>query len=393
MMKKFIATVLAVLMATIIFTGCSTAELGFYNTIKSMDALTNYSYSGNVNIKINKLDISTPSTSSGSDSGTTTDSATSTDSGTTTDSATSTDSSSIAMIKTILNNATLSYNGSVSTKTNKDTLNLTFESGDGSFNYNFKIILDDSNNESLLDMSPLIASYIPTEFKYTEVTISGTTYDQYDINSIIKQLNSTSATSSDDAANYKSMVPALQELTTATKSTSTQKSLQKKFSSLSDSFMNTYFKNLSLGLVKKSGTNTYTYNASMNSLYSAVKSLITYIGKNPTQFKSLLISSANKLTDSEVKSLGISSVTTKTALVNILNSMKIGDATEITGEMDSEIAPVLKEISLNVSGTLQKTGTNKYSSKSSVSFNNNNQPDSGIAVDIVVNSSSTINGQ
>jgi hypothetical protein len=297
------------------------------------------------------------------------------------------------MIKTILNNATLSYNGSVSTKTNKDTLNLTFESGDGSFNYNFKIILDDSNNESLLDMSPLIASYIPTEFKYTEVTISGTTYDQYDINSIIKQLNSTSATSSDDAANYKSMVPALQELTTATKSTSTQKSLQKKFSSLSDSFMNTYFKNLSLGLVKKSGTNTYTYNASMNSLYSAVKSLITYIGKNPTQFKSLLISSANKLTDSEVKSLGISSVTTKTALVNILNSMKIGDATEITGEMDSEIAPVLKEISLNVSGTLQKTGTNKYSSKSSVSFNNNNQPDSGIAVDIVVNSSSTINGQ
>jgi hypothetical protein len=366
-MKKLIAAILTAFTLVMCFSGCTANELGFYSTIKSMNSLTNYSCSGSMTLNINKFDLGSSSNDA--------------------------DASQINAIVSMLNNANMSYSGTVSTKTNKETLSMTLKTGDGTVSMPFGFIIDNSKNKSIIDVSlpSMLNSYLPTDFKYTKVKIGSTTYYQYDILAIIKQINA--AKSDSPLAEYKSAVPSLTELTTVAKSSITQLSIQKKTLKYADSLVNNYLKDFNPDIVKSDGPNSYTISTSVSDLYAVFKDVLSYIGKNPNQFRSLLLNYANSLTDSEVKTLSIPDITRRTALVAAIKNIPFDDIDKAISDMDSGLSESLKTFSSDIKYSLKQSG-NTYTTAGSININNNAQKQStDPAIDITINMNSTVEAQ
>jgi hypothetical protein len=379
-MKKLIAFVTAILMATMVFTGCSSNELALYQNMKSMSALQNYSCSGNISIKLSKLEL--PSTT------------------TTTSTASSSQDTSAVDLKTIqqmLNNASISYTGSEDTKNNKVTLDMNITLGN-STNIAVNFILNNAGDNSLLDISPIAAAFIPSEYKYTPVTINNTEYYEYDLNSIITQLGASqsstalSTTDSTDSSAYNaSIVAALKSLTTVAKSTTLQQDMQTKSLSFSDNLMNKYFNKLTLGFVKKNSANVYSCHFTASNAYATIKSLITYISKNPTGFKTSLVSFINSLTDSEIASLNVNM--TKAQLVEGINSIPFSSIASYIPTMDNEIKPILSKITFNADYALAKNSASSYNTAESVSFNDTNLQGAPLLLNFSISETSKITGK
>lgn len=425
-MKKLIALAASAIAAALVFTGCSSGELGFYNTYKAMTSLKNYNYSGSMTLKINKFAENKPAPGiymAAEDE--------------------------LTLYKSMLNNTVISYDGNVDSTNSKVSLNLKVSSGDSAFSGSYHFICDGSGNDVLLDVSPEIGSLIPSNIRYTQVTINGTDYYQYDTAKAIQQIDTavpskpnmqnpydanTQKTQYDaytagfnagyndgyysmgyssdysgdvnaytdgfeqghdnigtdmELENFKS---AFQSLESIVKQTPEQQDLQSKIVSLEDDLINNYFSNLSLGLVNKTGDSTYSCETKIPDIYSALKKVIVYIENNPENFKAALSNFAGGLTDSQVKKLGISGAATKAGLLDDINSMSFADIDAGLKSMD-EIANNLSEnTDSKINYSLRKTGSSSYCVSDSLSINNNNVTDAPYSFDFAVSQNITIDG-
>lgn len=432
LMKKVIALAISVILVVSILAGCSSNELGFYNTMKAMDALKNYNYSGSISLKINKLEAISTSTTDGEFGST----------------------DELSLMKSMLNNSTITYDGSVDSVNDKIVFNVGLKSGDGTFDMSANMIVDDSNNGCLLDISPEIANMIiPVGLDNTDVTINGIEYYQYDITKIIGQINAMQPTApvitnpydestqkvlydaytvgfndgytdgysynDDNSENYtgdskayedgyqqgttnimadnneeslKAMVPSLQSLTTFMNATSDQKDLQSKLSSLEDELMNTYFTNLKVGLITKTGDSTYSCNAGITDLYSAFKNVMLYVQNNPDQLKTILSNFVNSLSDSQFTQLFGLVASSKSDVIDLINQTDLSNLENDVQDMDSLVKEITDSVSLKIGFTLQKVASNSYSISDTLSVNNNSEPNPDLSIDLTLNQNTLING-
>ncbi len=430
-MRKIFALAVSIILVVSIFAGCSSDELGFYETAKSMNAMKDYNFSGNISFAINKLEANPSSPDGAADP-----------------------MGELSLIKSMLNNATVTYDGSLDSSKSKLVFNVELKTGDDSFDTSFNMILDDGNNGSILDLSPEIASMImPVDLTYTEVTVNGIDYYQYDINQTIDQINSMQPSqpemtnpydettqkaqydayttgfndgysdgyneNDDNSENYsgdaqayedgydqgmtnilmnenedsiKSMVPELQSLTTIFKTTSDQTDLQNKLSSLEDELMNHYFSNLTLSLITKTGDSTYSCNATVTDLYNAFDKVFQYIEKNPEQLKSILSNFVNSLSDSQFNQLIPGGVISKSELIDEINNIDFSQLEDTINSLGDEVKSLTDNVSSNIDFTLQKVGSEAYNISDTLSFNNNSQEDADYFIDFSIKENTLIDG-
>lgn len=418
-MKRLIALAASVMAAALVFTGCSSGEFDFYNTYKAMNSLKNYNYQGSITLKINKLAEN--------------------------DSATD----ELALYKSMLNNAVISYDGNVDSTNSKVALNLKVSSGDSSLAGTYHFICDGSGSDVLFDVSPEIGSLIPSNIKYTQVTISGIDYYQYDTAEAIQQIDASVPSKPDmqnpydvntqetqydaytagfnagytdgyNGADYnsgysgdtdayadgydqgtaniisdtdlKNCKSALQRLENVLKQTPEQQDLQSKIVSLEDGLMNNYFSNLSLGLINKTGDSTYSCETKIPDIYNALKKVLVYIENNPANFKTALSNFAGSLTDSQVNRLGISGVATKAELLDSINNMSFANIDAGLKSMDDIINNVSQGIYSKIDYSLQKSGSSSYCVSDTLNLNNNNAADAPYSFDFSISQSTTIDG-
>lgn len=426
-MKKLMAVAAAILTAAVIFSGCSTDEVNFYKTVKSLDSLKSYTYSATTKIDVNRLDV-------GSGLGNT---------------------QSVSLVKSLLNGATINYTGGVDASKNRMTLNANLVTGDGEVKSNIGFVLDNSGKDSLLYVSPIISASIPSQFGHDEVKLNGMEYYKYDLNTVINEINAMSLSQEqvnnpydpdtqasvykayndgfdagykdgyamkqdgsdgysgdktayedgymEGVANfyedmsvkpYKQMVPALEELTMLTKKGTVLEDMQNKLSTFADQFINDYSSGLTLGLVERTGTDAYSFNVTTKSALSTLDKLLSYFGENPVKLKSMMVSFASGLTDQEVGMLGIDGVTTKDELVKRINSISITDSDMqlIMATLDGQFKTLAAGIGMNLQYSIQKTGSTAYRVSSTVDINNNNDITGGLGLDIDVRTTENIKG-
>jgi hypothetical protein len=395
-MKKLIAAVLCLVVAAMVFTGCSADEIAFYNTVKSMNALTSYAYSGTMSVKIPTLEVNPALSSSSSSSTSSTTSSSASSSPSTTSSPVSsgsgqdTTAQTLELYREMLNNATLAYSGVVDSKNKKVTLNVNVTLGNGT-TLPINCILQSKSGKSVLDISPLAAALLPASLPYTAVTISGTQYDEYNLDSIIAQLSAQSGTAS-GAAN-STLLAALQSLSAVTKTSSAQQQdMQKKSQTFSDNLINSFFKKFSPGLVKKSGANTYTCSLTLKTALTALTNTLAFVGKNTAAFKTLLVNYGNGLTDSEVAGLNISGIKTKKAFVTELKAIDLSSLSGLSSAITGELGASISALTLNMNFKLAKASSKSYKITDSVALDNTKQPTSAYFINLSVSQSTTITG-
>ncbi|MDR3643811.1 MAG: LPXTG cell wall anchor domain-containing protein [Clostridia bacterium] len=418
-MKRLTALLLSALLIVSLFSGCTSNELGFYQTVKSINALKSFNYSGSVAVKINNLQAGS--------------------------SASSELTSEIAMISSILENASVTYGGNIDTVKHKISLDLKLKTGDGSFDTDLHLILDNGGSHSYLYISKDIASMVPAGLHSTPVTVSGIQYERYDIAQAVTDINAMQLSQptitnpynestqkalydayvagfnegyqagydgdEDDADTYtgdqqayedgyeqgmenatadsnvemlQSMVPALQGLMTLTKTTSVQQDFQNKLSSLVDTLMNTYFKNLTLGVIKKSADSTYSSSTTVTDLCGAFIKVLKYISSNPDNLKAILTDFAENLSNAQVEMLGIDSVTTQQELVDKIQGITASDFDEIQQELKEMLSETPEAAYLKDEFSLKKTGLESYDIMNTLNFNNNNEKDADFSADLSV---------
>ena len=416
-MKKFLAAALALVMAAMLCSGCSSDEVGFYNTVKNMGALTNYAYSGTISIKLPTLALNPNASASSSTSSSIVTSSTTATSSTTSSSASSSTTSSsstssapsgsgqdataqsLETARAMLDKASFAYSGVVDSKNKKITLKLIATFG-GGLSVPVSIILQNKNGKSVLDVSPFVTTLIPTTMPYTAVTVSGTQYDEYDLDAIIAQLSASQSGStasgsgiSLDSSTNATLLAALQSLAAMTKtSTAQQQDMRKKSVALTDSLINNYFKKFSPGIVKKTGTNTYTCNLTLNTGLTALIKTLTYIEKNTSAFKTLLVKYAGSLTDSEVASLGISGVKTKSALVTMMKNLDISSLSGLSSATAGQLEPAISALTCNVNYKLAKTASKTYKITDSFMLDDTKIPTAPVFFNLSISQSMTVNG-
>lgn len=362
-MKKFLAIITSLVMVMMIFTGCSSNELAYYQNVKSLAALQNYSFSGTTAVKIPTLKPNPSATSillAKKDSDTDTDPA----------------SAIVTQLQAVLNNSTITYNGTVDSKNHKLSLNLIVKMAN-TLTMPISFILDNSNNKSLLDVSATVASLvIPSTYKYTAVKVNNTAYYQYDLKAIIAQLSAAkTGTDTTTTLENSAIAAVLKGLTTVTNTTAIQNSIQTKALLLGDNLMNKSFKGLTLGLVAKKG-NTYSLHVTAANAVKALQSTLTYIGKNSAAFIPVITSFVGSLSDSEVASFGINGITTKAQLAAAISSIKLTSLTAAVPALMNELNTLVKNITLNIDSSITKTvyktltkdGAGRYDTTSSVTF-------------------------
>lgn len=431
-LKKVISIIAAVLMLAVLFTGCSSSEIGLYQTIKGMQSLTNYTFSGDVSFDIRNLQLT------GEEA----------------------DNTGIAVIKELLKCSTLTYDGSINSAQNKLEFNLGFKTADFTQNL-FNVI---SDGKSLYINKEIAVQYFPKECKYTEETIKGVTYakyntadlinvienakfaenvpdDPYDINGQPDQYqgysegcyagysdgycslekNETAPDGSDDyqkayvegydagysagaadvLANENNDALALQQYLPYIKSivslnNTSGRSLQAKVSTLEDKAVSDLFDKLDLGIVSKTGDNQYSANLTLDNTIAAAQKAVSYLtdSTNLTKLKKMLADFVNSLSKEEMESLAPDM--TKDQIIDEINNITLSndDSDAILKSIDDMKAELVKEFdtsATSLSFSIAKTANDTYNTASTFSIKTKAGNDMGIDADLSVKMNLTVN--
>lgn len=418
-MKRVVSTILAVLLVAALFTGCSNDEKGFYNTAKEIAAQKDYSFSGDLSAKVNKLEAN------GDDE--------------------SEETSSLNEIKDLLNGTTFTYDGSVSSTKNTIAFNLHAKNGSSSVD-----VVNLMADSTYLYVTKSVADEIfPVVAGSSTVTENGVTYMKYDITALLTEIeDATSAFDSEPDTNpYTSDIPSLgyydgytagyndgyslcslgenydyginqdyenntsyldaykkgyaagypkggvaeetdsenkalnlqvyepllEEFVKYNQNQASYADLQAKLTASLDKFVNDLCDGTELGLVKKVGDSKYEASLNKSNVTAAVNTLGNTIATKLDKFKSLVTDFVNSLTLDEYNELfsGIS----KTDLLKDIAGLTASDFTNLAGNKtvsseassDSGEGPVIggeEDLSdiydTNLDVTLEKTGSQSY---------------------------------
>lgn len=152
------------------------------------------------------------------------------------------------------------------------------------------------------------------------------------------------------------------------------KSRQSITTKIIDQIINTFCKDLTVDLVKKDGDNKYTISLDTGKIFDILTSITTYFIKNTNNLKPTLTAIVNSFTNEELTNIGITSGA-KQNLLDSINAIPTETAQDIDKEvadmklqMDEMKAQAIHDIQANYSYTLEKTGSISYNTKETLSL-------------------------
>lgn len=354
-MKKIIAVILFIALLATTLTGCTTEELGLYNAIKSMKDLKNYTIKGTQ--VYNYIDACVPE-------------------GMTFDEMLEDESDAEQQLDYVDYNIhqifiTVDYSLNVDSDHNKVTLDLLINNT-GDYGYKkirnpipIHISIDNSDNKSIIEVSPFIIDAICDIFDFNYSNDSEDEYYTFDTFALIDQLSemeeeeldekvnpytagTTEYTSynewydlgysdgyndgsrdnilnydaynngyyeGEDDANFNEKLNYLKTiglvlltgLTNLTKPSQDQIEIENDFTEFTDDLFNNFFDDLDFESIKQEG-NKFSLDASLLDCFDTIESVVSYILENPEELRTVLLSFVNNLSDEQVSMLSLEQI-------------------------------------------------------------------------------------
>lgn len=369
-MKKRVIACLLVLTLLLSFTGCSTAELGYYNTVKGMSALKDYSFEGSLGLKIENLKINLKTMK--------------------VDPATE--------IMDLLNNKTVIYDGLINSTDNIIKFNLGIKSGTEPVQNFLKFIF--KNNKYYLS-GEAFNNFADPDITYDKETIDGNEYsvlnqEQFS-DFLLSLIDSFNFDDIEPVGKIKTMTDdyssVIGNIIIALSSSTPADNINSIIYKLTDKFINNYFSGLQLGIVSKAGDNKYKAELNGEKLAAAYKSLMTYIIDNPKEFVDTLQAVANSLTDEELNKLDISRENLNKVIgrITLPTEEDITEAKKGIDETVEGMNEVFSRYKFNLVNMLEKTGPKSYNINNSFNIYSVENAEVPIELNATITSSLIIN--